>query len=94
MTAPESGTASTNRATWNALFWIVKQDTIYRETCRILWHPTERIDAANRVKMYCSLLWGDATPDGCPLADVDWGKIVTGLQADTQFANPDCKNRD
>ena len=68
----------TNRATWNAMLWIFNDEEAY-ESYRDLYRHIggdvieDRIEA---VKVDAYRLFGDTTPDGERLDEVNWEEIV------------------
>ena len=60
----------TNRATWNAFTWLGNDKSLY-DMMRSL-NITEAIQFEN----LCGYLWGNSTPDGENLKDVNWQEIA------------------
>jgi hypothetical protein len=60
-----------NRATWNVALWA---DNDYNSYQYVQSQKPYNIAKAKRVAQD---LFGDATPDGCKLANVKWSEIVS-----------------
>ena len=60
----------TNRATWNVNLWLGNDEEIYN-----LMLSLKMVDAAQFAN-FCGYMWGEETPDGDSLSEVNWDEIV------------------
>tara|TARA_Y100000034_G_C6605299_1_gene263451 strand:- start:119 stop:343 length:225 start_codon:yes stop_codon:yes gene_type:complete len=59
-----------NRATWNVNLWLGNDEEIYN-LMRSL-----KMTEASQFANFCGYIWGNKTPDGDNLEDVDWQEIA------------------
>ena len=60
----------TNRATWNVNLWLGNDEGTYT-VMRSL-----KMTEPNQFENFCGYLWGNETPDGEKLSDVNWQEIA------------------
>lgn len=71
----------TNRETWNVALWLGNDEGMYHEAIRFgrvnlgCGKDEERI-----VEQFCRDMFGDMTPDGDKLDEVDWSEIVADIR--------------
>lgn len=60
----------TNRATWNVSLWLGNDKAVYEQV-----RALKLFDAAQFAN-FCGWLWGNETPDGDSLQEVNWEEIA------------------
>ena len=60
----------TNRATWNVDVWLSNDREIYKMMKAL------KMSERNQFENFCVYLWGNETPDGERLSDVNWQEIA------------------
>lgn len=72
-----------NRATWNVNLWLSNDYGHYQAVNDMAAHVVGAPTLAKRIEEYCREVWPTgATPDACPLSEVDWVEIATSWLAD------------
>ena len=68
-----------NKATWSVTLWANNEESCYRAMMR---HFDDRHDEieVDDVEDWFRDRWGDATPDGWPLDEVDWAQVANMVQ--------------
>lgn len=64
-----------NRATWNVALWIGNDEGIYRNMVDS-FGKQEWDQSPQSVKRWADMIFGDSTPDGDSLKEVDWEAIA------------------
>ena len=60
----------TNRATWNVDVWLSNDREIYKMMKAL------NMSDPNQFENFCVYLWGNESPDGERLSDVNWQEIA------------------
>lgn len=74
-----------NRETWNAALWLSNDEGLYREVSRMARRSTDAEDLAKDLEQFAREIWGDETPDGDSLRNVDWLEVAEGYEEDADW---------
>ena len=73
----------TNKATWSIVLWIRNNESNYK--MMIDSFTKQEWDASpSGVKRWADMIFGDETPDGDLLSDVDWKSVSDSIKEDTK----------
>ena len=73
----------TNKATWNIVLWIRNDESNYK--MMIDSFTKQEWDASpSGVTRWADMIFGDETPDGDLLSDVDWKSVSDSIKEDTK----------
>jgi hypothetical protein len=78
-----------NRATWNVSLWLNNEEGTYNELQRLTRHAASAEALAGKIEELCKAIWGDKTPDGDALSQVDWQEIADGEWSDSDHEEPE-----
>ena len=74
----------TNRATWNAMLWISNDEGLYHAMIEWLKSLDSKPDAHDARDFVLSL-YGEATPDGDKLTEVNFEEIAEAMAEDYEY---------
>lgn len=73
----------TNKATWNIVLWIRNDESNYKMMIDS-FTKQEWDSSPSGVKRWADMIFGDETPDGDLLSDVDWKSVSDSIKEDTK----------
>ena len=74
-----------NRETWNASLWLNNDEGLYRQAARMASTSPDADYLARDLERLCKEMWGNETPDGDALRNVDWHEVAMGFEEDAEW---------
>ncbi len=70
-----------NHATWSTHLWLANTEEHYRELLKLMGlNDNKNTHFEDRIRKYCTHVWGKKNPDGVAMLGVNWFEIAQAFR--------------